>query len=477
MPRRAFSVQRTALLSAEELTRIEEAMVRILDECGIAVLDEELIERLRREGFRTNGNRVFVEPRLVREFLEAERTRNGDQFGEGPAGIGAAPSPITVYLSQYPQHVHDVSTDRIVPFTTERLIEATKLVDVLSERGVIYSPPGTPADVPPALQPVLQYWVAATYSRHGQHPIDPKAEVSFDYVMQMADALGHPVRHLPVYVFSPLTLGGESLRCVLKLRDRLSGIGVSSMPSAGCTAPIHVGDAFALAAAEVIGSVILLRAVLELDVYWTVGLFPIDLHSMAMVFGSPENFLFQLMGHEVTAYLGGTRWYPAAGNIHTSAQLPGPQACAEKSSLMTAGALLGERRFGSAGTLSLDEVFSAEQLLYDLEIKDHVQRLIDGMDGECDPGRCAEEVAAALEEGTFAGLSSTASAYRDLYWHPRLFGRQFLGAWQRDGGKSIRAQAHAMIRDLIARHDFHLEPALQSELDRILSRARADLGG
>ncbi|MBC8458690.1 MAG: trimethylamine methyltransferase family protein [Deltaproteobacteria bacterium] len=149
------------------------------------------------------------------------------------------------------------------------------------------------------------------------------------------------------------------------------------------------------------------------------------LHSMAMVLGSPEDFLLQFANSEINAYFHGTRWYPGIGGIHTNAKFPGVQACAEKSSLMTTGALLGERGFGSAGTLSLDEVFSAEQLIYDLEIKDHVQRLVEGIDGDCDPERCLQDVIEGVQQKTFAGLETTLQNYRHVYWHPRLFNRQF----------------------------------------------------
>lgn len=468
-----FSVQRSAFLTTSQLEQIEEGMLRLLEEVGVAVLDEQLLSQIERKGFQAAGGRVLIERQVARDFVEHERARNGRSFSETPAPAPPGDAHLNVFVSNYPPNVHDLESDRVVPYTTAKLIEATKLVDVLASRGVVASPPGIPADVPPALQPVVQYWVAATYSRQGKRPIDPKAEVSFPYVMEMADVLGNPVRRLPVYVFSPLTLGGESLRCVLRFQDRLSTVYVSAMPSVGCTAPINLGDAFALAAAEIIGSSILLSEVLSLEIQWGIYLYPIDLRTMAMVFGSPENFLFQLMSHEVAAYFHGTPWSPAASNIHTNAKLPGPQACAEKSSLMTAGALLGARTFGAVGTLSLDEAFSPEQLLYDLEIRDHVERLVAGANGDCDPERCVRDVIEGVREGGLAGLETTLAEYRSLYWHPTLFDRQFLSAWQEQGAETIRRRTHAQIQELLSQHDYRLEPGKQRELDAILERAFA----
>ncbi len=280
------------------------------------------------------------------------------------------------------------------------------------------------------------------------------------YVMDMAEAVGNPLRHLPVYVFTPLTLGGESLRCVLAFRERLSSVRVSDMTSLGCTVPIHAGDAFALCAAEGIGSAILVRQLIDLPVNWSIRICPIDMSSLAMPLGSPEDHLLQYANAEINAFFHGSRWHPAAGSMHTSAKQPGAQACVEKASLMTAGALLGARRFGVAGTLSLDEVFSPEQLLYDIEIKDHVQRLISGIDGDCEVDRCLQDVKEGVRQGSFVGLDTTLNAHRDVYWYPELFERRFLTGWEGNGAPTIRERARATIQSLLSQHEYELGPEL-----------------
>ena len=123
-----------------------------------------------------------------------DRKHNGNQFSETPCLIEPSDAEIELSVSPYPQHIYDTSTDTVVPFMTERLIDATKLVDVLSSRGVSSSSPGCPTGVPPLLQPIVQYWIAAAYSRHGRHPIDPKSMGTIPYVMKMAEGMGNPLR-------------------------------------------------------------------------------------------------------------------------------------------------------------------------------------------------------------------------------------------------------------------------------------------
>jgi len=471
----ALRFGRPALFRIRDLEQIEEAMCGILARVGIAVHDEAALRRLAAGGFRADGGRIRLERNVVRAFLSDVRDRNGRRFAPEPRPLEPDSHEILVGVSNYPLHVHDLEADRIVPYTTPRLIEATKLVDVLHERGVRCRAPGTPVDVPGPLQPVVQLWVSATHCRSGTRPTDIKALASLPYVRDMTEALGGAVDHMNVWVFSPLAVAGESLACTLSLGGSLRSVAVGSMPSMGVSASIHAGDAFALAAAEVVGSAILVREIAGLEPTWHVNLFPADMRSLMQVFGSPENLLLQWMGSEVDAFLHGTPWHPAAGNMHVMAKRPGVQAAAERASIMTVNALLGQRGFSNAGTLSLDEIFSAEQLLYDLEIRDGVERLVRGMDGACDPDRCLADVAEALEQGSFAGLATTGAAFRDVYWSPRFFERRSLGGWRAAGCPSIRHEVHAEVRRLVARHDYALEAAAQRAIDGILARARAAL--
>lgn len=472
----AFSLRRPPLLRLEDLEHIEEAAQRILERVGIAVVGDEPLAALAARGFAPAADgRIRIERRLARAFLDEERARNGRAFSLEPQPPPPA-APFEVGVSNYSLAVHDIEADRVVPYTTARLIETTKLVDGLYERGVRATAPGTPADVPGPLQPVVQLWVSATYCRAGRTPTDIKSLASLPYVVEMTEALGRPLRDVAVYVFSPLTLSGESLACAMAMGPKLETVGVASMPLMGVSAPIHAGDAFAVSAAEVIGSAILVRELTGLRPRWAAWVFPADMRSLMMVFGSPENFFLQMMSNELHAYLHGTPWSMGAGNIHVMAKMPGVQASAERGSLMTVGALLGQRTFGSVGTLSLDEVFSAEQLLYDLEIVQHVERFVRGLDGACDPDRCVADVVGALERQTYAALESTRDAYAEVYWHPRLFERRSLTAWQAAGSPSIRRQVHDEIRRLVAAHSYTLDADTQKAIDAILARAKARLG-
>jgi len=78
-----------------------------------------------------------------------------------------------------------------------------------------------------------------------------------------------------------------------------------------------------------------------------------------------------------------------------------------------------------------------------------------------------------VQQKTFVGLETTLQNYRQVYWHPKLFNRQFFSAWEGKGERTIRQQAHAMIRELLSQYEYELEGELRTELDKILAKAQA----
>lgn len=471
MSQKPFRLQCPRLLAADELERIHAAALRVLGEHGIHLHHSGALEAAARAGLRVRGDRVYPDrsdaAAFTRDRAVADSPVNPTE-NERPA--------FTLHTGQYATHAHDLETDRLVPLTVARVVEAAKLVDSLADRGVVGGAPGCPLDVAPELQSILQYKIQAENCRHGRRPVDPRQVRSLPYVMDMAEVLGRPLRELPVYIVSPLALGGESLECVLKYRHRLDAVWTSNMSSVGATAPVRIADALALAVAEALGAAVVLEAVTNLPVEWSLDTVAFDLRAMAMSFGSPEFVLFRRACQEVDTFCHGRPLGAPEGAMRSQAKIPDAQAAAEKMAGAVIGALFGATGFNGGGTLSLDEVFSAEQLVVDCELRDYAQRLAAGVDGECDEESCVQQVAEGLEGG-FLGLESTAAQYRRIYWLPHIFERRSLAGWLNAGEPEMRARATQIARESIQRHDFHLDAETARELDAVYRRAEREFGG
>lgn len=460
------TLRREPLITIEESERIHQLAKRILAEIGLEVLDPEHREKLAAKGFVFHGHRLLLEPALIDARVEEQRRRETERGGETPP----CPARITMSVSSYSLFAQDLESGQVVPMTSERLIENTKLLDSLAGDGVYGVPPGIPTEVHPDLQPLAQYRIAANYARQGATPVDPTSPQTARFLLDMAEAMGQPRRSLPVYLPTPLRLGGESLAVVMACLDRLDSIWVSSMPATGLSAPVQPFGALALAAAEVLGGMVAVQELTGKPVGCSAQIFPGDLREGSMVFGSPENLRCQMLSADFNRYYG----FPeemGPGNFHVMAKMPDVQSAAEKAAIMMFGASLGARHFSCAGTLSLDEIFSGEQLLLDCEIRDWVQAALQpvrlGAD-EC--GDWLEEIRRGVERN-FMELDSTLDHHQEHIWYPRFFTRKAIGPWLEEGQPGLSDRLRAEARRRIARHHFELDAERKREMERIYSAA------
>jgi trimethylamine:corrinoid methyltransferase-like protein len=460
-------LRREALIGSDQAARVHELAKQVLSEIGMEVRDPAYRARLVQAGLKESGERIFFEPAMVDVYVDEVRHRLA---AERPAAPRVDDGRLTLSVSSYSLFVHDLESGQVVPYTTERLVEMTKLIDSLADEGVFGAPPGIPVDISPDLQPLAQYRIAAFHARQGATPVDPTSVKTAPYLFEMADVMGSPVTSLPVYIPTPLRLGGESLEVVMGNLERLDNIGISSMPAAGMSAPIHPFGALALAAAEVIGGMIAVRILTGKPVDFYVNIFPSDLREGSMVFGSPENMLYQMLSVDMNRFYG---HHPADGpdNIHVMAKLPDSQSAAEKSAIMALGASMGVRHFSCAGTLSLDEIFSAEQLLADCETRNWVQRALQGVwMGEEAVEDWLGEIRAGMQGG-FLALDSTLGTYQRHVWYPKWFQRAAIGSWMEHGQPRLGERLRAEVRRRIAAHNFELDAYRRQEIERIYERA------
>ncbi len=464
-------------LACGQLETIEAAALSIMEGVGLAVDNPRLTDKLNAIGFRADAAGRHRIPRdEARRFLADVRRGNGNAFTVEPLPAEASLPQITLDASWYALYFLDPDSNRMDFFTVARHAETLRLIESLRGQGLRSTWVAQASDVPGPLRPLMQYWVA------GRCLSDPSMDnllqspVSLPYELAMAEALGRPIREGSVHVCSPLRLSGESVDCVVKARDRFRALHVGSMPTAGSTAPIRPGDALALAAAETIGAAILLQAALDLPAQFGIGVFPASMRSLMIAFGSPELYLLQVLGAQVNAFFNGQSWRPWCGDLHIGACEPGVQAAVEKTAVFAAGSAWGTRHFTGAGVLGTDEIFSPEQLLYDLETASHFERINAGWETECDPDRALEEVREALKRGSFAALDSTAALHRKAYWNPAFFFRGSQASWREGGMKATRSVIRDRLRALRAAPHYQPPADRIRELDRILAEAQAAMG-
>jgi trimethylamine:corrinoid methyltransferase-like protein len=187
-----------------------------------------------------------------------------------------------------------------------------------------------------------------------------------------------------------------------------------------------------------------------------------------------------MLGNDFNRFLGHSAVgsaYSGPDNLHDMAKLPDCQSAAEKAAILMAGAGLGARWFTGAGMLSLDEIFSPEQLLVDCEIRDWVQRAVHGVElGEAAVPDWVEEIRAGLSGG-FMNRDSSLDHYREQAWYPKWFQRGAIGPWNEKGQPRLSDALRIEVKRRIAAHRYELDGERRAAIETIYRAAQHTILG
>ncbi|MDK1030415.1 MAG: trimethylamine methyltransferase family protein [Planctomycetia bacterium] len=442
----------------ENVERLHREAVKLVEEVGIDVPHKKTLELLaEHEGVKIKGTRVHFDSPLV------------DRCTIRRPYVPPEDDELSVSAGVYCLNILDMDSKSVRPSTAADLVQMVKLADALGMAG---ETPLDPQDIPQGLREVAMCKICWENSRsiQGGYIFSPEAA---EYIYEMAQVLDKPFGLGGTVIISPMKLDPSRMDLFLRFRNRGVNVGFSSMPLLGVTAPIFYADAYVQAMAEKLAAGTVTTLIFGGE--GTTGgatVYPFDMKFGTVVYGSSERLLSMLFGMEVSRYYGHEG---STDSLLTSAKEPDSQAAAEKMATTILCAAFGARSFAYAGTLSLDDIFSPEQLVIDREIVDYVQHFIRGFDLDTNRsyGRLIKE---GTSEGDFLAHPSTVENFRKVYLFPELFGHSVFAQWQREGGKDIRAQATETAREKIAGHHFELDPDKQKEIDKIYERAVCDLG-
>ena len=110
---------------------------------------------------------------------------------------------------------------------------------------------------------------------------------------------------------------------------------------------------------------------------------PTDLQQMCWAFGNPRMHLYAYLSSQVMPALCGIRpdeYAPTSATMFTGSCAVDARSGMEKMATTLSAAMQGVRSFGGAGNLNIDDLFSAAQLVLDVEIFEYVKELIEAFD-------------------------------------------------------------------------------------------------
>jgi trimethylamine--corrinoid protein Co-methyltransferase len=448
------------VLGPNEEETIHRNVLRIVDEVGLQVEHEGLLERVAAVGGRVDRDtqRVTFSPDEAVGFIETCR-RPLD------AGTPHLSGGASIYYGRY----LDPRDDRFVPLTVERVREFYTVARALPHvdgLGILGCPlEGIPSDVEPLYE---RYWAWMLGAGPGGsiHRLNLCAPI-LEMCAVHAAATGRTLEQAfngTVYLVPPLKLGYQEAAQVAWFLEGGLRVGIGgSMITGGATGPVTLAGMVTLGIAEGLLLGMLNRALFD-DRTWGIwmSVTAMDFRTAMRPYGRPDMVLANLMGAQMA------RRYGAQYGGHcglTDAMRPSPQAAAQKVQSALPTLMAGGHAAIAAGLLAIDEVFSPLQLVLDDEIISALAQFTRDYEVS-DASIGAEVVAQVGPGGTFLAEPHTAEWFRREMWEPTIWERHPFAAWQERDGRTDVERARARVLALVA--DTPEESGLSQEEQRDL---------
>jgi trimethylamine:corrinoid methyltransferase-like protein len=445
------------------LERILLDALRVLEKIGVECTHEGARRRLTdREGISIAGDRVRFSVTRVQGFLTTLRSLSDGSPAKDD-------TPFSLEGCWAGLNYCDPETLEIRPASSAEAADMARLWDARGLSGVV---PLVPGDVPPALVTLAAERIALTNSRYlgGALTVTDPREIQF--LMDMNLVVGRRYQLIVQVGISPLKLNAKGLETALQFNDhpdvdvKLAGF----IPMAGATCPLDPRAALIQSVAEYLAFEMVCSALGIASKNSELRVEPFDLQYSSIVFGSPEWCLYRATALQMAEFLTGRP--ERSGRFRSVAKRPNAQAACERTASVLWQALLGVRRYGGVGQLSIDEVFSPQQAVLDGEILGYVERVIKGLDLE----PCSRDPVALILEGVqeegFFGVPDTVTRFRDFYHFPDIFRHWNLGTWRAEGEPSILSEAWARAKEEISTSTYQVSDDQHKEINEIYERAR-----
>lgn len=455
---RMFGLANFLNKSEEDLIHL--TMLKILDEVGVIVEDDEIIDRLGEFGARVDRNlgKVSFSPQFVEQFIAESEKFDWKSIRPGVSGHAG------VYFGYY----LDPETDDFKPWTVRDLLRYMKVAYYLpnTSGSISYA---FPIDAVPdeALVPFFHYLSLKFVGRSAASLNNIRwCPIVLEMCGEFSGETGVPIGQVfcgHVHLISPLRFGHEEAKIFKFFAKFGIKVGVGNMSSAGGTAPVTLAGAISIHLAQAMFINILNRAYFgDKKLYIGCSISPLDMSTGMYPYGRPEkeicNVITAQMARRYGAYYGGHTG-------HSDAKRPSVESGFQKALNSIPTLMVCGRASINCGLLSVDEVFSPIQMVIDDEIVSALNRFINGFEIN-EETLAFDAIKRVGAGGCFIDDEHTARFHRSEIWQPRIFTRDMLRPWREKGAKIDIEVAKEIWGDIMRREP--LPPRISQSLEKKL---------
>lgn len=471
------------VLNEDQIKRIHEASLAILDRTGVIIPHDEILSRFADSGAKVDWEtkRVRIPPELVMRSLEQAGKRftiyGRDLSRKAEFGIG------TRNYNSIAGEAHwldEVGQDRRFA-TLEDVRTASRFADALDCINVVGAM-SDPHEIPAEYRCIA---VMAAMLRNTTKPIHFwfHDRASAKYINEMMIALrgsAEKASEFPVcYPFlepiSPLRFPFDGVDLLFETARLNLPVPIGPMAQMGLSAPTTVAGTIAQENAEILAGVCITQLIREGTPVCYGGIcHAFDMRTTQLIFSGPEQAIFGVAMTQMGKHYG----LPVYINVGlTDSKRPDAQAGLESGITLALGAAAGADIFGHMGISGVDQASSLDMLVLQNEVISYVESTMREIDFS-DEALGLDVIDSVGTGGSFIDTDHTAEHFRRELWFPRLLDRQYYQAWLDAGASDTESRCRERKHEILRTHAPEpISPELDRALGEIVDTARAELNG
>ena len=469
------------VLQDDQVVRIHETSIAILDRVGVEVPHEKMLSRFADAGAEVDfsAQRVRVPPAVV-EYSIAQAGKEFTLHGRDLGKIAAFGQGRRNYngIAGEAMWVDEVGGERRYA-TLADVATASRFTEAL-EHINIAGAMADPYDVPTELRCVE---VAAAMIRNTTKPITFwfHDRASAGYVVEMLIALRgdresaerYPLCYPFLEPISPLRFPFHGVDLLFETAELNLPVPIGPMAQMGLSAPMSIAGTMAQQNAEILAGLCITQLIRPgMPVCYGGICHAFDMRTTQMIFGGPEQAIFGVGMTQMGKHYG----LPVYINVGlTDSKRPDAQAGLEAGITLMLGAAAGADIFGHMGICGVDQATLLDMLVLQDETIGYIESALRPID--CSNAALGLDVIEQVGPGgTFVDTLHTAGRFRKELWFPTLLDRDYYQAWKDSGGRSTEERCRSRREEILAGcMPEPVSPELDKALEEVLASARKNL--
>jgi len=467
-------------LTADQIQKIHEASLAILERTGVEVPHEDMLSRFADAGAKVDKavNRIRIPTDLVLRLVRQAGTRftiygrdvkRTARFGQQARNYNS--------IAGEAHWIDDVGAPRRFATLTD-VATAGRFADALPMINVV----GAMADPHELPVEVRCVEVLATLLRHTTKPVHiwfhdrRSARFLVDLMIALRGDEKHAAQFPVCYPFlepiSPLRFPFNGVDLLYETARLNLPVPIGPMAQMGLSSPATVAGTLAQENAEILAGICITQLIRPgMPVCYGGICHAFDMATTQLIFSGPEQAIFGAAMTQMGKHYG----LPVYVNVGlTDSKRPDAQAGMEAGITLALAAGAGADIFGHMGISGVDQATSLDMLVLQDDIISYVESCLRTFEIS-DETLGLDVVDETGPGGSFLATEHTVRHFRNELWFPRLCDRQYYQRWLDSGATSMEARCRDRKEEILrTSHPPPLPPDIDRAFDEILSAARRE---